>query len=166
LKGHARARRPGERALRRARAGLVVATALAGGLIVTQLPVGELLGQRAQLRTLGAQLTVLAQRNAALRAENDALRQPATVAAIAHQYYGLIRPGQRAYVILPDAGDGNPSSLGTPSLSRSQIVSSSAAAITGVGSPAVSGASAAGGAPGGSLLSRTLDHLEFWRWAF
>ncbi len=172
------ARTPGGRALRRARVGLVVAAGLGGALVITQLPLSELLAQRAALRTVGGQLAVLDQRNAALRAGNASLSQPGTVAAIAHEEYGLVRPGQIAYVILPASGHGDPdaASLGTPVLSHSQMVSSSPQALTGIAPAGASGtgseagaggrAAAPGAGAGGSLLSRMLDRLAFWRWAF
>lgn len=164
MTAHARRSTPGERALRRARFALLAACGLAAGLVVTQLPLSELLSQRGQLRTAGRQLAVLDQRNAALHAENAALRQPGTVAAIAHQEYGLVRPGQQAYVILPQAGDAAEGTLGTPAISRAQMLAGSAAALTGISPAGSGGTSPANGA--GTLLSRTLDRLEFWRWAF
>jgi cell division protein FtsB len=168
------ARTPGGRGLRRARVGLVVAAGLGGALVITQLPLSELLAQRAALRTVGGQLAVLDQRNAALRAENASVSQPGTVAAIAHGEYGLVRPGQIAYVILPASGHGDPdaASLGTPVLSRSEMVSSSPQALTGIAPAGASGSSgagasrAAGAGRSGSLLSRMMDRLAFWRWAF
>jgi hypothetical protein len=132
----------------------------------------ELLGQRGQIEVVSRQLAVIDQRNAQLSAENAALGQRATVAAIAHEDYGLVGPGQKAYVILPAATDHGQGLLGRVSISRAQMVSGDPTALTGIGTagPAAhsfSGASAGNrGGGGGSLLSRTLDHLEFWRWAF
>ncbi len=162
--------------MRRARLALVAGSGLAVAIVLTQFPIGEILAQRGQLRDVSRQLDLLDERNVALRSENAALRQPATVAAIAHQDYGLVRPGQQAYVILPATGAADPdaASLGTPVISRSQMVSASASALTGVAPAGMSGAgpaagdhaAGAGSAGQGSLLARTLDHLAFWRWAF
>lgn len=155
--------------LHRARLFLLVAAGLSAALLATQLPLSELVGQRRELAVATQQLQVLDQRNAQLRAENAALRQPSTVAAIAHADYGLVRPGQRAYVILPGRS-ASAGSLAAPRLPRSDLLSGSAAALTGVGAPpaALTAAGAPAGSPGqaGSFWSRTLTALEFWRWAF
>jgi cell division protein FtsB len=164
--GRRRRRSPATRSLRLARVALLAGLGLAGAIAVTQLPLGELLAQRGQIAVASRQLAVVDQRNAQLSAENRALAQPATVAAIAHQDYGLVHPGQLAYVILPAANDRGEGVLGRVSISRSQMVSSDAAALTGIAPAAAATPSAGAGAGPASLLSRTLDHLEFWRWAF
>ncbi len=147
--------------LHRARLALLVAVALAGALVVTQLPLGELLSQRRQLAITGQQLAEISARNAALRAENAALRQPATIEAIAHQEYGLVRPGQLAFVILPPSSSSSASAISQAPLPRSDLVAGSAAALTGLGAT-----SSGTGSTGPGVLGRTLQQLEFWRWAF
>ena len=84
----------------------------------------------------------------------------ATIAAIAHQDYGLVRPGQRSYVILPGPGSpaiADPLAMGSIPTADLVAAPTSANVVTPPATaPAVAG-------PKGSLWSRMLEHLEFWR---
>ncbi len=143
--------------LRRARVALVLAAVAAVIISALELPLGELQGERRTLAVVTGQLAAAQRADQALRADLRALQQPTRIAAIAHQDYGLVRPGQQAYVVLPSAK--SRANLGAPArVPASDLVPSSASAYP-VPDPS---------APGGqqSLWQKTLDHLEFWRSVF
>jgi cell division protein FtsB len=87
----------------RHRVGMAVAAlALVGVLFLAVFPTQAYLGQRRERDQLAAQV-------AALGAANDALRQRAAeldtteeIERLARLHYHLVRPGEEAYVILPD----------------------------------------------------------------
>jgi hypothetical protein len=87
------------------------------------------------------------------------LSSDSTIAAIAHEQYGLIHPGQTSYVILPAAGSPAANGLTTPSIAPQDLIEAPA------GSPRTTSSSTS--SPGvGGFWSRFTGHLEFWRWAF
>ncbi|MCU1489215.1 MAG: hypothetical protein JWM85_620 [Acidimicrobiaceae bacterium] len=145
----------------RARAALVGAAVLSVAVLVLELPLGELLRQRQDLASAGSQLAAVQAADKHLAADVASLKRPATVAAIAHQDYGLVQKGQRAYVVLPTAG--SPSALaGSGTIPTADLVPSS---VSPYGSADSSGSSAPA-RPTAGLWRRVLDRLEFWRSAF
>lgn len=147
------------KSLARARLGLILAALSALAIVGFELPFGELLHQRAELQVLDVQLAALDARNASLHADITALSQSSTIAAIAHEEYGLIRPGQRSFVILPAAGAGTSVALSAPSIPPQDLVAAPP------GSSGVIAATAAEHASPG-FWERFADRLAFWRWAF
>ena len=144
--------------LYRARIFLVAAVLAAIVLLVLELPLSTILRQRGQIATASHELGLVQRRNTELRADVAALRENSAIAAIAHEEYGLVQPGQQSFVILPSAGASNASGLlGTRSLPASDLVVQASDPST----PAAKSAPAHS-----SLTSRVLDRLEFWRWAF
>jgi cell division protein FtsB len=148
------------KSLWRARLALVGAVVVAIVVVATGLPVGTIVHQREALAAVSRQLAAVEAHNTAVRAEIASLRQPATIEAIAREEYGLVRPGQRSYVILPGngthtVGAGN---LGAQRIPAGDVVP---AGVSALDPPAVA---ATGSRPAG-LWSRTLNELEFWRWA-
>lgn len=154
--------------LQRARLSLLAAVGLASALLVLELPMGELLHQRGQLAAVSGQLARLQATNRALAGDVASLRQSSTVAAIAHAEYGLVRPGQRAYAVLA-SGAGATGAV-APALVQRAVPKVDlvvpAAGFLGSGTAGLAAASADGTSTVGSLWTRALDRLEFWRWAF
>ncbi|HXZ82360.1 MAG TPA: septum formation initiator family protein [Acidimicrobiales bacterium] len=148
------------RSLRRARLALVAAVALVIAILATGFPVGTFVHQRVAIAAINRQLAAIDSRNAELRAEIVSLRQSSTIEAIAREEYGLVRPGQRSYVILPGKGARavGAGTLGVQPIPPGDLVPASVSAYQ---SPSDM---APGGKPS-SLWSRTVGELEFWRWA-
>lgn len=70
-------------------------------LFLAVFPVGTYLGQRSQLRQESAQLARLRFENRALASKAAKLQTNGEIERIAREDYGLVKPGQEAYVILP-----------------------------------------------------------------
>ncbi len=155
--------RPGRsddvKSLRRARAGLVGAVVLAIAIVAAGLPTGTIGRQRDALAAADRQLATVEVHNAVIRAEITSLRQRSTIEAIAREDYGLVRRGQRSFVILPGKGAHavGAGTLGLEPIPADDLVPTSVSAVA----PLV----ATAGAKSASLWSRTLNELEFWRWA-
>jgi cell division protein FtsB len=150
----------------RARIALVVAALFAGAMLVFELPVGEILHQRSEIAAVASELKTVQGRDAQMKSAVASLKKPSTVAAMAHQEYGLVRPGQRAYVVLPSPGStaGQANTLAPRTIPEADLVPSDASSLLGA-APANSAAS--GGTPTtAGLWSRVVERLEFWRWAF
>lgn len=90
-------------AIHRTRQLLIAACIGAVVLVAIEFPLKELLAQRSQIAAAAQELSTIDNHNAALSAAIKSLSQPSQIAAIAHQEYGLVQPGQRSYVILPSA---------------------------------------------------------------
>jgi cell division protein FtsB len=156
----ARPGRPDDvKSLRRARAGLVGAVVLAIAIVAAGLPTGTIGRQRDALAAADRQLATVEAHNAVIRSEITSLRQRSTIEAIAREDYGLVRPGQRSFVILPGKGAHavGAGTLGLEPIPADDLVPTSVSAVAPL--------AAAAGAKSASLWSRTLNELEFWRWA-
>ena len=135
------------------------AALFAAVIVVAWFPARELIGQHEELSAVNGQLSVLAKRNASLSADISALSSYSTIAAIAHEQYGLVRRGQSSYVILPAVGSAAANgALTTVSIAPQDLI----AAPIDEPRPASTGGSSTGSA---SFWSRFESHLEFWRWA-
>jgi hypothetical protein len=73
-------------------------------VVFVTMPWSVLASQHQQLSSDSSQVRELQAENRALSAQARQLADPAAVAGLARQDYGLVRPGQRAYDILPAAG--------------------------------------------------------------
>ncbi len=144
--------------LRRARLSLLAATGLASAILAFEVPFGELAHQRGELATAAGQLARIRSLDQQLASDVSSLRESSTIAAIAHGEYGLVRPGQQAYVLL---GSGAASRGAAPSLVQHVLAQSDLVvpSVDALATPVSADSSA-------SLWSRVLDHLAFWRWAF
>lgn len=90
--------------MRRGRAGLVFAAlALVGVLALAIFPTEALIAQRRERRQLTAKVAALNASNATLQARTDQLGTDAEIERLARQY-NLVKPGEEAYFILPQAG--------------------------------------------------------------
>ncbi|MEN8114876.1 MAG: septum formation initiator family protein [Actinomycetota bacterium] len=92
---------------RKQRWGWLLAIALLGALALTVsgiLPFRQLIGQQNQIARAEEQLAALQRENTALSEDIYRLSTDAEVERIAREQYGLVRPGEVAYVIVvPDA---------------------------------------------------------------
>jgi cell division protein FtsB len=80
---------------------LVTAVVLVGLLFVGPFPVRAWWAQRARTHALQHQIDVVEQANDRLEARAKHLEDPATVARLARQNYGMVREGERSYALLP-----------------------------------------------------------------
>ncbi|MGH9073740.1 MAG: FtsB family cell division protein, partial [Acidimicrobiales bacterium] len=84
--------------MRRVVWAVVASVVLVGVMFVTVFPTGTYLRQRRQLSHVSGQLATLRSENGALARQVKKLDTDAEIAKLAHQDYGLVRPGQEAYV--------------------------------------------------------------------
>jgi hypothetical protein len=155
-------------------------------VLATSFPLSSLFDQRGQLASAQAQTNLLTSENKSLSAEASRLGDPATIAAIARADYGFVKPGQKAYDILPTPGAPLTSAVESghvpleippvaPGSSESEALLdtgagsvASPAAASGPGQ-AGSGTSFQGTGPpgpaasGSSVWDRIAHALEFWR---
>jgi cell division protein FtsL len=140
---------------------LLGAVLCAAVIVVAWFPARELLHQHDELGAVNGQLATLAKRNASLSADITALSSNSTIAEIAHEQYGLVRPGQASYVLLPAAGSAAANgALTTTSIAPQDLIAAP------VDEPRAAPTSSASAVAAGSFWSRFSAHLEFWRWAF
>jgi len=86
------------------RAAVKVAVAFAvimGAAYLFVFPMRTYLGQKEAIASERQTVAVLARENAALSAEKAALGTKATIEQIAREEYGLVMPGQQAFMVLP-----------------------------------------------------------------
>ena len=91
---------------RKQRWGWVLAVVLLGALALTVsgiLPFRQLISQQHQIERSQAQLTALTDENGALAEDIAMLGTDAEIERLAREQYGLVRPGEVAYVVVtPD----------------------------------------------------------------
>ena len=155
-------------AVRRARWSLALLVGLAMAMFLLGFPLRTYVEQRSALGQARATAARLAVDNRSLRAEAAQLQTPAEIERLARQRYGLVRPGQEEYAILPAPGyhlpgappvtlPGDAGSGSGPSKSASNSAAPSASTGSGRFRP-----DRAGQHGGGGLFSRFLHQLEFW----
>lgn len=149
--------------IRRAKIFLLVAAVVAAVVLATNLPLGALLHGRATVAAETRQLSTLEAENQALSSQVRALDEPTTVGQIAHEDYGLVRPGQRSTVVLP-APSASGSNGATGPLASSTIPVSDLLPSDSILAPATD-AEAAGHAArtGPGFWGQVLQRLEFWK---
>jgi len=82
--------------------------ALVGLLFVFVYPTRTFLDQRDETKKARAQLEVLQTENARLARESKRLTSDSEIERLARQKYGLVKPGQTPFVILPAPTDTTP----------------------------------------------------------
>jgi hypothetical protein len=82
--------------------------ALAAVLFLFVLPTRTYLAQRTSLAAAQTRLRVFQDENAKLAASAGKLQTDAEVERIARQQYGLVKPGEKAFVIVPSPGAAAP----------------------------------------------------------
>ena len=93
---------------------LVVAVTLAGMVFVFFLPGRTLLQQRASLHAAETRVRVLSAENAKLASRIGQLHSDAEIEQVARAQYGLVKPGEEAYAILPSPQSAQASPPATP----------------------------------------------------
>jgi cell division protein FtsB len=81
--------------------GALIAAVLVGVLFVFVYPTRSFLSQHEQVNQARAQLDLLRNENAKLDAEKRRLNQDDEITRIAREFYGLVKPGELPFVILP-----------------------------------------------------------------
>jgi cell division protein FtsB len=81
--------------------GILSALALVGFLFAFVYPTRTYLEQREQIGRAQDRLTVLRQQTAALERDTARLEGDAEIERVAREQYGLVRPGETPYVIVP-----------------------------------------------------------------
>jgi len=79
----------------------LAAVLLVGLLLVAVLPVRTLLHQREATATAESELADLRARNGDLEERAERLRDPREIEQLAREEYGMVRPGEEPYVVLP-----------------------------------------------------------------
>jgi cell division protein FtsL len=77
------------------------ALVLLGAMYLFAFPARSYLAQKTDIAAQERTIAVLKAENAKLAAESSALQNDATIEQIARQEYGLVMPGQRAFMVLP-----------------------------------------------------------------
>jgi cell division protein FtsB len=81
--------------------GLAVAAVF---LLTFVFPTRTLLTQRTSISRAEQQLQVLEEQRAALASRADELQKDTEIERLAREQYNLVRPGEEAYALLPQAG--------------------------------------------------------------
>lgn len=150
--------------MRRAVWALLAAVTVAGVLLLFVFPARTFLAQRRALASTSERIAVLAKENAALSAKVARLKTPSEVAKIARERYGLVRPGEKAYALLPPAAQATTK----PAEAGGNRVGGGSSAAASSRSGATSGAPTATAVGQASHRSRARPsrfwrRLEFWR---
>jgi cell division protein FtsB len=93
---------------------LLASVALVGVLFLFVLPGRAYLAQRRTLTAAETRVNVLAKANSQLHDQISKLQTDAEVERLARERYGLIKPGESPYVILPSQPSKAPASTATP----------------------------------------------------
>jgi len=94
----------------------LLSVVLVGLLFAFVYPTRTFLDQRAETNKARAQLEVLQSENARLARESKRLSTDSEIARLAREKYGLVKPGERPFVILP-----KPTSSSTPTPASSSV---------------------------------------------
>lgn len=81
---------------------LLAVLALVGVLFLAGFPARAYLAQRHERQRLASYVSSLASRNRALDEQVRRLGTDAEIERLAREQYGLVHPGEEAYVIVPD----------------------------------------------------------------
>ena len=86
----------------------LLSVVLVGLLFAFVYPTRTFLDQRAETNKARAQLEVLQSENARLARESKRLSTDSEIARLAREKYGLVKPGERPFVILPKPTSSTP----------------------------------------------------------
>jgi len=84
---------------------VLAAVLLVAAVFLFALPGRDYLSQRRSLNAAEVKVQVLAAQNAKLDQQRQHLQTDAEIERIAREQYGLVRPGEEAYAILPPVAD-------------------------------------------------------------
>ena len=79
------------------------ALVLLGAMYLFAFPARTYLAQKQDIAVQERTIAVLNSENAKLAHERSALQRDATIEEIARQEYGLVKPGQQAFMVVPSA---------------------------------------------------------------
>jgi cell division protein FtsB len=79
----------------------LVLLVLGGAMYLFVFPARTYLAQKQSIAAEARTVAVLKAEDAKLAAESSALQDNATIEKIARQEYGLVKPGQQAFMVLP-----------------------------------------------------------------
>ena len=96
--------RPAPRPGRRIAAGLVVSVVMVGFLLVGVFPTRTWLAQREETRDRQAELDRIRTQQAVQEERVAELQDPDVIEAEARDGFGLVRPGETAYQMMPSSG--------------------------------------------------------------
>lgn len=71
--------------------------------LLAVFPTRSYLLQRSQVRHVVTQVNAVQSSNAQLQHQIDSMNSPSEIEKIARSQYGLIKPGEKAFVVLPPA---------------------------------------------------------------
>ncbi len=77
---------------------------LVGAMYLFAYPARTYLAQKQAIAVQERTIAVLKGEDSKLAGESSALQSSATIAQIARQKYGLVKPGQQAFMVLPSPG--------------------------------------------------------------
>jgi hypothetical protein len=86
----------------------VASVLVVGFLFLAVFPTRTYLAQRRNLAAAQHRVEILNRENARLAARAKQLHSDAEIERIARQQYNLVKPGEKAYAILPGPGDAPP----------------------------------------------------------
>jgi cell division protein FtsB len=157
--------------LRRARLSLIAAAVVAALVLVSEVPINELMQERDAAAASATELAKLHQMNSSLAAQIRGFEDGTTVERIAHERYGLVAPGQQSVVVMPggspgdsvgDGSSGATAPLNADTIPQSALVPSDAMLSPGSGNSSAGRGSDSPGATA-SLWQRFVNQLEFWK---
>ncbi len=94
---------------------VAVTVVLVGVLFVAVFPTRTFLAQRASVNAAQAQLEVLGEQNRLLEDRARLLNDDAEIERLAREQYHLVKPGEKAYALIPPPAPPTPPPLvGTP----------------------------------------------------
>jgi cell division protein FtsB len=99
--GAAERKRQAKRPRRRLVFAFGISVLLVGVLFVAVFPTRTYLAQRTATRRADARLAELAAEKKTLQAQARRLSTPAEIESLARAQFGLVRPGEEAYAVLP-----------------------------------------------------------------
>jgi cell division protein FtsB len=82
----------------------VLLTLVVGVLVLSIAPIEMYLDQRAELRRMERRSAQLRQENDGLSARAEQLRDKVYLERLARQCLGMVRPGETAFVVVPEEG--------------------------------------------------------------
>jgi len=144
---------------------LVAAGATLALLVLVVFPTRSYLRERTNMNSAAHQLQTLNTQNRQLTDQIGRLNSDAEIERLARKDYGLVKPGEQAYAILPgdlarNAAANKPPAAKPPA--SKPPAAKPPAAKPAAGTPPASQRGQAGAAHQ-SLLGRFLDQLAFWR---
>ena len=104
--------------MRRAAWPLVAAVVVVGVFFVAVFPTRTYVAQRRDRQAAETQLRVLDEQNRRLKERVDLLHTDAEIERLAREQYNLVRPGEEAYALLPEAPFSKPAPKPAPAPTR------------------------------------------------